>query len=499
MPTLQGQLTDAAGSSRKNYFEWIGLAIDSTRRRVVHVLSALRHPFASRFSASLSITRLSDRLAVEARGLRDGASERPPSLQEELTGTQSEIVHFCKELQRKANRRVNRLSERLRARDQAIDLAALARGLRDLPDKCRNDVLRTISGFRTELHFLQERENQQRAHYDAFQEQNKLTRIARYPTHPVILFAFVIALIPICAYLLDAVSLSISGSNRLLPSNVALIASAMGVLVPFAVGAGYFRGINHVQAAERFAAWLAVCLTLVFVLSLAYFFAVYMDRLSVDPDVTVDGVLASIGADPFRAASDLVAWEAAGIIGLAALLAFFIGYRTDDPYPGYGAAQRAYYRARSEHERKMQALQRRLNNIVDAAEREIRVRTKRAKSRIKSFGRLVEKARSMHDDLAGFDSALEDSCNILLDRYREANMSARKTEVPLSFSEHVCFRADNDNTAAMVRHGESRLEALEREHAELEAEGDGVRQKLRELNQRGLLDIESRVWGGDDI
>ncbi len=497
--TPQVGASPSAGRVGAAIIESLSAMTDRIRRRLAYGLATMRHPFTARFSSNLSIDRIADRLAVEARGSQDGARERPSTIQEELAGTENEIVHYCRELQCKADRRVSKMGERLRARGQAIDLDATARYLRDLPHRCRNQILRAISNSRAELQFLQEREHQQRAHYETFQEQNKLTRIARYPDFPALLGVFVIALIPAGSYALGAVGLAGFENDSIFPGSLALAMSALGVLVPFLVGAGYFRGINHVQAAERFAAWFAGYLTLAFVVVLAYVSANFAVQLGIDPASTLDDVLARILADPLAAKSDIAAWQCAGIVGFIALLAFVVGYRIDDPYPGYGSVQRAYYRARGQHENRTRVLQRRLNAIVDAAERDVRARTKREKSRIRRFSNLVEKSRRMHTDLAGFDSALEDTCNILLDRYRAANESARRTEVPLSFSEHVCFRADSDSSAEILRHGEGRLDILDREFAEFESEADQVRQKLRDLNQRGILDVESRIFSGDDI
>ena len=102
----------------------------------------------------------------------------------------------------------------------------------------------------------------------------------------------------------------------------------------------------------------------------------------------------------------------------------------------------------------------------------------------------MDEAKRIPERLSDYDIALEDGCNILLDRYRAANTNARKTEVPMSFSEHICFRPEHEPNISMFENEEGRLEELQQGIVELESEAAQVRLKLRDLNSRAISALE---------
>ncbi|MDH3533518.1 MAG: hypothetical protein OEO82_11360, partial [Gammaproteobacteria bacterium] len=251
-----------------------------------------------------------------------------------------------------------------------------------------------------------------------------------------------------------------------------------------------FRFVNHVEALERMTAWLAGFITMAFIGGLALICGNYFLGLAANVDVTVNSVIPAILADPSAVGMDIAAWRSIGIVGLAGLLAFLVGYASDDPYPGYGAVQRAYYRARYERERQTKQLRRRINTIVDVAEVEVTEAVRVMKARTNQYAKLVDEAKRMQAKLGDFERALEDSCNLLLDRYRSANESARTTAIPLSFSEHVCFRFEDDSTPVLARRDAERQQEIERDLADFEAKAADIRQELRDLNRRAVDALE---------
>ena len=471
-------------------------AITTVKLKMMSSAWFLRNPLGSDISSNLSVDRIAARLAVENRAQSDGKSERPLTTEEVVAGTQAEIVHYFKQMQRKAHYQVAQVTEKLRKNRKEIDLLEAVGDLRDIPSRCHNEVLRVTADFQSQLDFLQEREVQQRQHYEAFREENKLSRIAQDPGSPIIHYAFMAILIGMAAFALGSTSVSGGDGDSPVRGSWAVSISLLAVIAPYAIGAGIFRSINHVDALERTTGWLAGMITMAFIGGLAFFGAFYIAGMAADPYLTVRGVIDAILADPTAIGTDVSAWKGLGIVSLAGLLAFLLGYQSDDPYPGYGAVQKVYYRARQEREGRTKQLRKRINTIVDAAEVEIAEMTKRIKVQMKQFAALIDKSKRMQAQLGDFDAALEDGCNILLDRYRTTNESARKTEVPMSFAEHICFQSEEDLTSSMSQNADVRLEELNSGVAEFEAEVVQVRQKLRDLNSRTINDLDSTLWQG---
>ena len=155
-----------------------------------------------------------------------------------------------------------------------------------------------------------------------------------------------------------------------------------------------------------------------------------------------------------------------------------------------GAIQRAFYRAREERERFVNRTRKRMNVIVDKAEAEVSKSRSWLKTRIRKFSKLVDKSMRIPAALDDYNLALEDACNILLDRYRVANCDARESEAPLSFSEYICFTSDEEKDSSKITNGERRREELQNGTAALEDEVAQVRQMLRSLNRSAISPLE---------
>lgn len=225
------------------------------------------------------------------------------------------------------------------------------------------------------------------------------------------------------------------------------------------------------------------------ILGLALYADFHIAVVLANPDTSSRDVLDAILADPIAIVSPVESWKAFGLVSLAGLFAMLLGYRSDDPYPGYGAVQRSYYRARDVRDDAAARLRKRMNLRIDKAEAEIAAITKSFKNDVRSYARLVEHAGRSPAALSDFDAELEDACNTVLDTYREANAAARQSDSPLSFAEHVCFSPNDEASYQPPANHSSRVEELQTAMGELENEANLAREKLRALNLRMISSI----------
>jgi len=75
-----------------------------------------------------------------------------------------------------------------------------------------------------------------------------------------------------------------------------------------------------------------------------------------------------------------------------------------------------------------------------------------------------------------------------------ANVAARKSDPPLSFSEHVCFNPTGETDSGWHSNSSGQVADLQAAIVELENEANAARQKLRALNLRmidSMADPES--------
>ncbi|MFQ5982850.1 MAG: hypothetical protein ACE5KS_05700 [Woeseiaceae bacterium] len=222
----------------------------------------------------------------------------------------------------------------------------------------------------------------------------------------------------------------------------------------------------------------------------ASFAAHYIVAVTANANVTVRKVVDSILADPITIVTAVSDWKVFGITLSAGLLAYLVSYESDSSHPGHATTRGAIYRMRRKRDRLTKRLRKQINAIVDMADFEATELPKPLKSKIRSYSRLVDESKRIPTSLSDYDVALEDGCNILLDRYRSINTNARQTEVPMSFSEHICFRSDHEPNVPIFDNEQARLAELQQGMVELENEAAEIRQKLRDLNAQATSTLE---------
>ena len=232
--------------------------------------------------------------------------------------------------------------------------------------------------------------------------------------------------------------------------------------------------------------------------AIAYYADFHIAAVLANPDASNRDVLDAMLAASLDVVSAPANWKGFALLVMTGLLAMLLAYHSDDPYPGYGAVQRRYYKARGARDDLFARLRQRVNRLIDRSEAEIAGIRKDFKSKVRAFTGLVEKSERIPSTLREYDAELEDACNIVLARYRAANAAVRRSESPLSFAEHACFNPDSEMDTPQFVNGRVHVTELQTAVAELEKEADLARQKLRDLNVRMINSIsEPQVDDGD--
>jgi hypothetical protein len=444
-------------------------------------------PLGSEVSGTLDIERISAKLRIEKRAESDGRHDQPPSTEERLLGTQREIVVYFKELQRKAQHQITEIAYKLRQLGDEIDLLGVGGSLRDIPSRCENEILRLIAESQSRLNFLGERETQQQKRYTASLEKSEQKAEAERPLSPVFIWIFLAFLIGVGAIAIAKYSVSGFGAQSLVPPPWAMAISAVIVLASSVIAGVVSQCVKGVGGLTGF---LAGATGIGLIGMIALLAGEYISAVTANPGIAVRGVIDSMVANPIAIVTDVADWKAIGIAFSVGMVAFVVGYRPDNSQPSHGTSQGAIYRTRRKRDRLTRRLRTQINAIIDAADSEARELPRHLKLQVSNYSNLVDEARRIPASLSDYDVALEDGCGILLDRYRSTNASARKTDVPMSFSEHISFRPEHESYLSMFNNEEGRLEEFRQGIVELESEAADVRQKLRDLNSRAINALE---------
>lgn len=434
----------------------------------------------------LDVERICKQLAVVRIAEEDAARNLPPSGEEVPGGMQRQIIAYFTNLRSRARQKAVEDAEKLTRTFERIDVADALAQLRNLPAGCENRILRYVADSQSRLDHALEREQNQRKHYDAFRKKHGLDRVACYQGSGYYFYLIVPLLILVLAVALSrtvgSVSAAVSGTW------IATV-SAAAVMIPYMLGDSILRWVNHTGRLRRFTGWVGASAAIAAIAATAFYADLQLATWIANPEASSRDAINAMLAAPLDVISSVANWAAFGLVGLAGLLAMLLAYRSDDPYPGYGEVQRAYYRARDAREDVSARLRKRINTLVDEAAAEVYAISKNFKGKVRKYTKLVEKSERTPAALSDYDCELEDTCNVVLDRYRAANAAARRSVSPLSFNEHICFNPDNETDILQSSDGRAHVTELQAAVTALEESADLARQNLRALNLRMINSV----------
>ena len=470
---------------------WLHL-FRAARSYLANLLQKIRAAFWSartRSSAAiaaqpLDVEHIAERLSVIERAQEDGRRNLPQPGEEAPAGAQREIIAYFAGLHRRARQQADQAVEKANsALDQIHESDDLAK-LRDIPARLESRILRYLADFESRLQYCAERERSQKRHYEAFRQENKLERIASYPDLPYLYYLVVPFLIGGMGYALTTLLAPAGGGSSGLSGIWSLTVSAVAITVPFILGMVFLRGTNHVSDFRKASGWIGVVATIGATVVIAYYADFHIAAMLADPGSSSRDVFDLMRTSPLDVISGIASWKVFGAFMLMGLLAMFLGYRSDDTYPGYGAVQRSYYRARNDLENLSMRLRKRINAFVDEAEAEVMNITRGYKGKVRDYMKMTRKLKQFPSLLNDYEVDLEETCNIVLDRYRAANTAVRKSGAPLSFTEHVCFTTEGPTPTGWQSGSSNEVEKVQHSVIELENQANLALQNLRALNQR---------------
>lgn len=452
----------------------IGFRIRTVYRRV-------RKQVDSDILPPINVERITRQLRLIERATEDGRRNLPASDEEAPSAMQREVIAYFRDLRRSAHRQASVTLRAAKNAEQQLDDSDSLASLKEVPARYENQILRHVSDMSARLEYVRERELSQKKHYDAFREKNKLARVATYPDFPF-LYNLVVPVLIVGLAIVLTNWIAPGSDGRGLSTGWVLGISTAVILIPFVLGGLSLRAMQHVDDGKYFAGLTGIIAVIAITGMLALYADFYIAAVLGDTNASSRAFFDAMRTAPWEIFSGIASWTTFGLFGLTGLLAVFLGFRADDVYPGFGAVQRAYYRAREDRERIERRLRSRINAMIDEAVAEVTRMTHDYRTKFLNHTNLAHQAALCPTLLKEYDAELEDACNVVLDRYRAANLAARNTEAPFSFDEHICFNTDIRSTAALQESSAINFDLPKAALTTLESEADAVRKKLRSMN-----------------
>ena len=461
--------------------------------RMISFLRRHRLPGILDLASPPDADRLYVTLEVEKCAGSDGSNDLPVSSEEIISGSQGEIVDYHRKLQDRARTKVKKLAAKLLAEARRVDPSEVTDRLRDIPSKCQNKIDRALAGFDSKMKLLHEQENYEQQCVDDNDEPSRESDSGRLATK-AIFFVMMLVAATFASLALGSDILWGGGAGSLLNIDPAITVGVIAVVIPFLIAVGVSKPVSAKRNRERPVFRLAMLLTTVF-LGLFAFSCAHLIIVSADSSVAgaadIFSAINAMTTDPGAIRGDVSALKGFGVVMAMGLLGFVLGNLSMNTDAANDDARTASFHARWERENLTSQLREQVNGIVDAAEKDVDRSAKRVQVQFKKLSRLVEQARDTQAIYDDFLVGLEESCNLLLERYRQMNAGMRNTAIPPSFSEQISFRLEGASRKSFFEDGIELHRESDNEMKEFSETVAKVRRDLRNLNRNTIQSLGS--------
>ena len=427
-------------------------------------------------------------LEVGDRARLDGRNDQPPASEECISGFQGEIVDLHRRLQDKARKKVEKLAARLRAATRHVDPSEMKERLCDIPARCRNNIDRVLADFDSRLTLLREQEQAVQYRVDDGEETRRENDLVRLASNGIV-FLLMVTVTAATALALGSNLIWGADSESLLAVVPSTAIATLTVVAPFLLAVGVRSHIDNSVGRRKLAFRAAVFLVTVFLGLIALFCAHLIFLSSGTPAFTATDIAAAgnaMVADPASVIADVDSLKGLGVVMVMGFLGFLLGTQTVSADATGGDAPAAHLRICKERRELTDQLRRQINEIVDLAEREVESSMNRLQKEFKKLSSLVDQASDTQVLYEDFLAGLEESCNLLLERYRDANIAERNSNIPPSFYEQICFRSEGASRQLLFEDSIERYRQTEGEMKDLLETVAEVRRDLRDLNKKSI-------------
>ncbi len=397
---------------------------------------------------------LVERFRLTERGRERGQDGQPHATQPTLDNVEMEVVGYCDDLY--ANRRNDYYSHRS-ALEERLRPPPADRGAEPLAENTCKEMKDAVAEERPDLSRLTREAQRAIGELNRFKREEGRTADADYPESRVWHWGVLVALVLLEA-LVNGLFFGANVEGGILAGTTyAILISLVNVGVLGWLFATLLRQVHHRDPRRKVGGLVTLAAVGVIGIFWNLFVAHYREALPPDypaqPDTTVVAEAPAAESMPeacwhgpdeadadqealclFRASpfglTGFYSWMLL-VIGLAMCAAAAIDwYKTDDPYPGYGARERHRRKTEKKLLDDRRELLGDLNELHDEAARKLRAEFRDPVEARQLALNDHNKLHARHTDLCGFARDLEKSCRGALDIYRTANREARSAPEP---------------------------------------------------------------------
>jgi hypothetical protein len=223
----------------------------------------------------------------------------------------------------------------------------------------------------------------------------------------------------------------------------ALIISVINMTLAFFLGSFLVKRLNLVKKSAFYKYGIALILALSALLILLFNLLVGHLRvqLGIDPENAYVNSIISFQQNPFGLHEfDSIVLVLVGLLSF--LIAFTDFYKMDDEYPNYGALDRKYQEALLEYTELKEELLNEIEKMSASILNKLETRQMTGRVIMQELTEIPIYRQKLHDHYKEYYHYLNNTCNAMLNVYRETNKEHRNDEAPAYFNQREELDAD---------------------------------------------------------
>jgi NADH:ubiquinone oxidoreductase subunit K len=380
--------------------------------------------------------KIAREIGLEEEARRMGEANLPASGETELCGIETLILRRVERARQDflawGADRLKVLNQEVERRDIAPIVNKAGQADREFERKA-SSLLAEREKILTELSTAA---NASAAELDEFKIRHRLNRQAIYPDGTGTFFRVsVLVLLVVIEAALNAVFFAKGLSTGLVGGFVYAGAFAFAnVAFACVFGRWMLPNLGHRNPFRKLPGILAVPMAAATALGLALLIAHFRDALSLDLADAPRAALESLRDTPFGL-REVPSWALFGVSLLFALIALADGFGLDDPYPGYGAADRRRKQALDAYLLELDDVRSALQALKDEALADLDRAMAESRAGLQALHEALEQKTATGTRLRNVLADVDNCLDTLLRRFRDINKLHRTTPCPAYFSE----------------------------------------------------------------
>ncbi|GIZ51101.1 hypothetical protein [Noviherbaspirillum aridicola] len=374
----------------------------------------------------IDIRAISDSLKLKQEGARLGAVRVPAETDTALAGPEAAVVSKVEEARADyaawGQLRLASLNKELSRKDITQEINQAHEADREFERRAAAE----LTAKSAQLRDLAEVANARKRELDDFKRQNRIERLSQAPENGGKALHYAIA----AAMIVFEASVNMFFFAKGLDTGLtggfihAALAAGANVAGSFMFGAYLIRNVHHVSPLRKLLGCVAVTLCVAYICAISLGIAHYRDALSSGVDNAMNMAAQTIVASTFQL-GDISSWLLFMVSVAFGIGATADGYKTDDPYPGYGEKSRLYEAAADDYNAEIDDLHDFLEETKKNTLEQLDRTAAHATTSVAVFSNLIDEKIRSANDLRHAIAGAEDAMKALLQEFRTENKIAR--------------------------------------------------------------------------